>query len=307
MKGYAGRFVLIHREVSRKSMLGIALALLSAAVSGLSVVLVGKHNKKSNVLNISIVITAVGLIVLLPLAVIANEFSMVNLIGFALFALGGLLSPALVRLLYYGGLKKLGTAVNSSIFAVYPIYSLLLAVLLLGETPTLANWIGVFVVVIGVILVEMTSCDPNGGKIRSLRNLIFPILGGLAFGVSVILRKYALNLCNTPVFGVAVAYAFSLIPFAVILLYQKPNREWRSLKQDLRLFWIAGVGQAIAWVLSFYALSIESAALVATILSIEPIFVVLLAWLYLGSSERLCVKLIASILVTVLGTILVIL
>jgi drug/metabolite transporter (DMT)-like permease len=288
-------------------MLGIALALLSAAVSGLSVVLVGKHNKKSNLLNISIVITAVGLIVLLPLAVIANEFSMVNLIGFALFALGGLLSPALVRLLYYGGLKKLGTAVNSSIFAVYPIYSLLLAVLLLGETPALANWIGVFVVVIGVILVEMTSCDPNGGKIRSLRNLIFPILGGLAFGVSVILRKYALNLCNTPVFGVTVAYTFSLIPFAVILLYQKPNREGRSLKQDLRLFWIAGVGQAIAWVLSFYALSIESAALVATILSIEPIFVVLMAWLYLGSSERLCVKLIESILVTVLGTILVIL
>jgi len=288
-------------------MLGIALALLSAAISGFSVVIVGKHNKKSNVLNISIVITAVGLVVLLPLAVIANEFSMVNLTGFALFALGGLLSPALVRLLYYGGLKTLGTAVNSSIFAIYPIYSLLLAVLLLGETPALANWIGVFLVVIGVILVEMTSCDPNGGKIRSLRNLIFPILGGLAFGVSVILRKYALNLCNTPVFGVTVAYTFSLIPFAVILLYQKPNREGRSLKQDLRLFWIAGVGQAIAWVLSFYALSIESAALVATILSIEPIFVVLLAWLYLGSSERLCVKLIASILVTVLGTILVIL
>ena len=287
-------------------MLGIALALLSAAISGFSVVIVGKHNKKSNVLNISIVITAVGLVVLLPLAVIANEFSMVNLTGVALFALGGLLSPALVRLLYYGGLKKLGTAVNSSIFAIYPIYSLLLAVLLLGETPTLANWIGVFLVVIGVILVEMTSCDPNGGNIRSLRSMVFPILGGLAFGVSVILRKYALNLCNTPMLGVTIAYAFSLLPFAVILLFQKSNGGKLSLKQDLKLFWIAGVGQAIAWVLSFYALSIESAALVATILSIEPIFVVLMASLYLGNSERLCAKLVASIAVTVLGTILVI-
>jgi drug/metabolite transporter (DMT)-like permease len=288
-------------------MLGIALALLSAAISGFSVVLVGKYNKKSSALNISIVITTIGLAVLVPSAVIADEFSMINLSGFALFSLGGLLSPGLVRLLYYGGLKKLGTAVNSSIFAIYPLYSLLLAVLLLGETPSLANWIGVLIVVIGVILVEITSCDLNGGNNRLLRYLFFPIIGGLTFGFSVIMRKYALNLSNTPVLGVAIAYAFSLLPFAIILAFQKSTTEGLSLRQDIRLFWIAGLGQAIAWILSFYALSIESAAMIATILSIEPIFVVLIASLYLGNSERLSAKLAASIAVAVLGTILVVL
>ena len=62
-EGDALRFVLIQRKISRKGMLGIALALLSAAISGFSVVIVGKHNKKSSALNISIVITGVGLAV----------------------------------------------------------------------------------------------------------------------------------------------------------------------------------------------------------------------------------------------------
>jgi drug/metabolite transporter (DMT)-like permease len=299
------RFVLIYRKISRRSMLGIALALLSAALSGLSVVIVGKYNQKSSALNISIVITMVGMAVLLPLAVIANEFSAITLAGFGLFAIGGLLSPGLVRLLYYGGLKRLGTAVNSSIFAVYPLFSLLLAVLLLDETLALVNWVGIFIVVIGVVLVEMSSYSPYGKSRRQFRNFVFPILGGLALGVSMIVRKYALDLCNTPVTGVAIAYTFSLIPFAAMMLLHKSARDGQSLRQDFRLFWIAGIGQAAAWALAFYALSVESAAMVATLLSIEPIFVVLIASFYLGKSERIGSKLIASILITVLGAVLV--
>jgi drug/metabolite transporter (DMT)-like permease len=286
-------------------MLGITLAILSAAASGFSVVIVGRQTKKSNPFNVSVLISAVGLVILWPLALALTDFGTANLEGIALFALGGLLTPGLVRLFYYNGLAKLGTSVNSSIFSIYPIYSVLLAVIFLSELLTPQNWIGVISIVVGVILVELTSQNPINGKKTIRKSLIFPILGGLTLGASAIIRKSALDLFNAPLLGVAVAYTFSFLVFTVILAFSKSTRTELSLKQDLRLFWLAGVGQALSWIFSFYALSLEKVSIITPLLSIEPLFVVLLAYVYLRGTEHLSLKLVASIILTVFGVILV--
>ena len=258
-------------------MLGITLALLSAAASGFSVVIVGRHSKKSNPFNVSVLISAVGLIILWPLAFAITDFAAIDLEGIALFALGGLLTPGLVRLLYYTGLTKLGASVNSSVFSVYPLYSALLAMLFLSEILTPQNWLGVISIVLGVIFVEFTSRKTNKNGKSMRKNLVFPILGGLTLGISAILRKTALEIFNAPILGVAVAYTFSFLIYAVMLAVSKSTRKDLSLRQDLRLFWVAGVGQALSWIFSFYALSVEKVSVVTPLLSVEPIFVVLLA------------------------------
>ena len=286
-------------------MLGITLALLSAAASGFSVVIVGRHSKKSNPFNVSVLISAVGLIILWPLAFALTDFATTNLEGIALFALGGLLTPGLVRLLYYTGLAKLGASVNSSVFSVYPLYSALLAMLFLSEILTPQNWVGVISIVFGVILVEFTSRKTNKSGKSMRKNLVFPIFGGLALGISAILRKTALEIFNAPILGVTVAYTFSFLIYAVMLAVSKSTRKDLSLRQDLRLFWVAGVGQALSWIFSFYALSVEKVSIVTPLLSVEPIFVVLLAYLYLRGTEHVSLKLVASIILTVFGVILV--
>ena len=286
-------------------MIGIVLALLSAAASGFSVVLVSKHNMKSSAFNMSLLISLVGLVILWPLAIILTDFAAADLLGIALFAVGGMLTPGLVRLLYYNGLKKLGTSVNSSIFSVYPLYSSLLAVLFLSEILTIENWIGIFSVILGVVFVEMNFREKNGGHSSLSKGLVFPLLGGLTLGASTLLRKSALNLYNAPVLGIAVAYTFSFLPYAVVLAFHKQTREELSLKQDLRLFWVAGVGQAVSWILSFYALSLDKVSIIAPLLSVEPLFVVLLAYLYLRELEHVSSKLVASVVLTVFGVILV--
>jgi drug/metabolite transporter (DMT)-like permease len=50
-------------------MIGVVLALLSAAASGFSVVLVRRHSGGSNAFNVSLVITMVGMVILWPLAI----------------------------------------------------------------------------------------------------------------------------------------------------------------------------------------------------------------------------------------------
>jgi DME family drug/metabolite transporter len=287
-------------------MLGPTLALLSAVASGLSVVIVGKYSKQTNAFNVSVVVSCVGMALLWPLAFLLTDFSAANFEGILLFAAGGVLTPGLVRLFYYGGLQKLGASVNSAVFSIYPLYSSILAVLLLNEILSLGNWAGVLCIVLGVIFVEVSSREINNGVKSTRKNLIFPIAGGLTYGVANIIRKYALDVYNAPVLGVAVAYTFSLLPFLLMFLFSTSTRKELSLKRDFRLFWMAGIGQAISWILSFYALSYETVGVVTPLLSIEPLFVVFFAYLYLKEVEHISPKLVASIALTVLGVVLVI-
>ena len=73
----------------------------------------------------------------------------------------------------------------------------------------------------------------------------------------------------------------------------------------MRLFWAAGIGQAITWMLGFYALSNAEVSVVIPILSTEPVFVAIFAYLYLKKIEKVSAKLVVSIILTVIGVILV--
>ena len=286
-------------------IIGIALALLSAAASGFSVVLVGRHSSESNSFNISLIISCVGVAALWPLALFATDFQAANLIGITLFALCGVLSPGIVRLLYYEGLKSFGTAVNSSIVSIYPLYTSLLAVLMLNEILSVGNWIGIMFVVVGIIFVEISSQTSSFWVKTSKKRLIIPIASGLTLGVASIIRKVGLDFFNAPIFGVAISYSFSLIPYVLIFLVHLRTRREFHPKRDIRLFWIAGIGQAVSWLLAFYALSFENVSIVTPLISVEPIFVVLLAYLYLKRTESVPSKLMASIVLTVIGVVLI--
>jgi drug/metabolite transporter (DMT)-like permease len=286
-------------------MIGITIALLAAATSGLSVILVRKHDRESNAFNVSLMVTCVGMVILWPLAILLTDFTAATFEGIVFFAISGVLSPGIVRLFYYSGLKKLGATVNSSVFAVYPLYSSLLAVFFLGEILLAENWLGILLVILGVFFVELSSRKINNRHESSKNDLILPILGGIALGISSITRKFALNFFDAPILGVAVGYSFSLIAYALILLFSAPTRKKLSLKQDFRYFWKAGIGQALAWILIFYALSYELVSIVTPLLAIEPIFVVGFAYLYLRKLENVSGTLILSIILTVFGAVLV--
>ncbi len=281
--------------------IGAILALLSAATSGYSVVLVRRYSDGSNTFNVSLIITVVGMLVLLPLAALMTDASAVNFPGFVLFALSGMLSPGLVRLLYYGGMRRLGAAVNSSIFAVYPLYSALFAIVWLSEILSVWNLLGILFILLGIVLVEMSSYRKNGYATAGWKSLVFPVIGGATLGVSSVVRKYALDVSAAPVFGVAVGYAFSLLPFALVFAFSNNTRRGVNLKRDMRWFWAAGIGQAITWILTFYALSLGTVSVIVPLLSVEPIFVAIFALFYLRKVEQVSSKLFASIAITVLG------
>ncbi|XES76268.1 MAG: DMT family transporter [Candidatus Bathyarchaeia archaeon] len=285
-------------------MIGVVLALLSALASGISIVLVRRNSASSTAFNVSLIVTVVGMVILFPLAIFLTDFNQLTWAGFAFFAISGVLSPGLIRLLYYQGLKKLGATVNSSVYAAYPLYSALLAVLLLDEALSFLNMLGIVAIVAAIVVADL-SLNSNRKRSSAWKYLLFPILAGVTFAVSHIIRKHALNLSNVPVMGVAVAYAFSFLPFGILLFSSRATRKNLAFKQNFRWFWAAGVGQAAAWFLAFYAFSLEKVTVVTPLISIEPLFVVLFTFLFLKELEPVSPKLFISIALTVLGVTLV--
>jgi DME family drug/metabolite transporter len=288
-----------YRFVDLESVIGVALAILSAATSAISVVVVRKVSNQSSTFNISLAISLVGILVLWPLALILTDFSVVNIASILLFGLSGVFTPGFVRLLYYQGMRKLGAPINSSQFSIYPLYTSFLAILFLSEILAPGNWIGILMVFLGGILVEWSARAANSGIKHSRKDHIYPIIGGVTLAVGIILRKYALTLFDAPVLGVSVAYTASLLPFLFMFVFSTSTRKELSLKRDIRLFWVAGVGQAITWMLSFYALSFDNVYVITPLLSIEPVFVAIFAILYLRKIERVSQRLIISIVLTV--------
>ena len=286
-------------------MLGVALAILSSVTSAFSVVLVRKYSNQSSTFNISLAISLVGTVALWPLALAVTNFSGANFLSILIFSLSGILTPGFVRLLYYAGLKKLGASVNSSIFSIYPLYTAMLSLVFLSEMLAPNNWIGILLVFVGGFLVEWSSRKPKTDTQTFRKSLIYPLLGGVVLAIGTIMRKYALNLFDAPVLGVALAYSFSLLPFLFMVGISTSTRREISMKRDTRLFWGAGIGQAVSWLLAFYALSFEGVSVVAPLLATEPLFIVLFVYVYLKRLECVSKKLALSILLTAIGVVLV--
>jgi DME family drug/metabolite transporter len=287
-------------------MLGVALALLSAMSFGLSQILVRKNLEKSNYVYISLTITIMGNIVLWPLALYFTNLSTINLEGLLLFVVAGLLAPGIARLFYFKGMETAGISANASIFATYPLYTSIIAILLLGEKLTTENWIGLTCIIVGVIFVGRNIANIDGSlRNGSKKGLIIPILGSLAFAFSQIVRKEGLNIYNQPLLGVAAGYTTALIVYILIIKLSKNTETRRFSRQDLSIFSKPGVGIAAGWLLSFLALSQEMVSIVAPVLQTELLFILLFTYIFLRKIEKYSLKLVASAILIIIGVILI--
>ena len=285
-------------------MLGIALALLSAMSFGLSQIFVRKNLEKSNPLYISLTVTIMGNILLWPLALYFTDLTAVNTEGLLLFIAAGFLAPGIARLFYFKGMKTAGISANASIFATYPLYTSIIAVMLLGEALTIENWTGLACVMAGVILVGRQT-NSNQATNATKKGLIVPVLGSLAIAFSQIVRKEGLNVYNQPLLGVAVGYTTSLIVYLAVLAFSKNSRPRNFSRQDIQYFWKPGAGIAAGWLLSFLALSQEMVSIVAPLLQTELLFILFFAYLFLREIEKINIKLVASAVLIILGVLLI--
>ena len=287
-------------------MIGIVLVFSSTFLFALSAVLIMKDLNQSNFFAVSLVIIVIANIILWPLSILFTKTRPAGLDGLAFFAIGGIVEGGIAKLLHYKGMEVVGVSVTAAVSATAPIFSSILAMLLLSERVSPMNWIGTICIVTGVIFIQRNLNRTTIISKKVLRkSLIYPLLGALILAISLIIRKHGLNIYNEPLLSVAISSATTLPFYILLLTFSSSVRNSLSVCRDFRLFWKAAVFIVLGTILASFALSNERISIVVPLSRIEPLVILLFSYLFLREVEPLSINLTLNTVLIVLGTIIV--
>jgi drug/metabolite transporter (DMT)-like permease len=244
---------------------------------------------------ISIPTATVLFVLAAPFAIDPSAFS---LPAAGLFALVGVVFPAVVTLLTFRANERLGPTTTGAISGTSPLFAMLAAALLLGEQLSSRAVIASVAVVAGIALLSWQR-----GAMRPAQGwaLLWPLAGALVRGVAQTGARAGLLLWPNPFAASVIGY---LVSSATVLGANGLRRVERPHPSRSALGWFAltGVLNGGAMLLMYGALSRAPVAEVAPVVAAYPLVTVSASALVLRE-EPITLQLVAGTLVTVLAII----
>jgi len=220
-----------------------------------------------------------------------------------IFVVAGIIAPGIGRTLSYVGIEKIGVARSVPIANSSPIFASIFAVIFLAEAWGLQNIFGTLLVISGVVILSVAK--PAQGEWRKL-DVIYPLIGAIAFGASAILRKAGLGFINIPLLAAAVTAGSAAIFSFTLLQFQGGKVAFKLAGKSAPWLFAAGFFNTAAMLSVFYALSHGKVVIVEPLVSSNPVLTLLFTAIFLRDLENLGSRVIAGALLTVTGTILVV-
>jgi DME family drug/metabolite transporter len=220
------------------------------------------------------------------------------------FVAAGVFAPGIGRTLSYVGIEKIGVARSVPIANSSPIFASIFAVIFLSETWVLQNIIGTLLVIGGVMVLSLAK--PAQGEWRKL-DVIYPLVGAIAFGASTNLRKAGLSFINIPLLAAAVTAGMAALFSFTLLQIQGGKEAFKLTRRSAAWLFSAGVFNTAAMLSVFFALSHGKVVIVEPLVSSNPVTTLLLTSIFLRDVESLTLRVILGAALTVTGTILVVL
>lgn len=144
-------------EASASSDLKGVLLGLAAAVLYTTVVLISKHLKDIDGVNVSLVQLATSAVVLIPYVLIVEDTSTVqfNTLNISMLLIIGIVHTGIAYALYYSCLKDLKSQTVALYSYIDPVVSVLLAILILNESMSFMKLIGAVLILGAAIIGEV--------------------------------------------------------------------------------------------------------------------------------------------------------
>ena len=258
------------------------------------------------------VFTGAVLVLALALALDFGEVKALPPVAFAWFALMGIMAYPLARVLVNTAITMVGAARAAPANSLQPVIALALAIPILGERPNLIILAGTPMVVIGLILVVMSS----GGNEAALRVVRINKLGYLLAIAAAAIFASRDVISRHVVAGIApplVTAGFALAIGGSVLLALIHRDVVSSLRRVplryIAICGLAGVCQGLAVTFLFQALSRAPVTVVSPINASSPLITLLLTHLFLRRLESINPLLVlgaclgvAGVVTVVLGT-----
>ncbi|WP_323753566.1 DMT family transporter [Marinobacter sp.] len=162
-----------------------------------------------------------------------------------------------------------------------PVFVAILAAPMLGERPTLTTWIAALGALLGTGMLVVGDIDTTG-TLR-LAGILMSLLAAAVYTGFTLTSRY--NSVGTPAFTTAficfLTAAVLLLP-VVLLTGGFAALETMALKHWLMVCYIGVVPTGIGYLMFFTGIKSTPATLSSIVVTLEPLFVALLAWLILG-------------------------
>jgi uncharacterized membrane protein len=258
----------------------------------------------SNALTASVFSIALSAVVLWAMVPFFVPWSSFRTPAIWYFLVGGIFAPGLGRLMSLMGIERIGVGRSIPISNASPMLASVLAVLLMGETWTLQNFLGTSLVILGIIILSMRETTQTPWR---KRDLIFPAMASLSFAISTNLRKIGLLVDNVPLVAAAVTATTALIFSLALLKAWGGRRAFVLTRTSCGWFLAAGLTTTAAMVSVFFALSYGRVVIVDPLVNTNPMLILPLSFLFLKDLEAVTLRIVVGTICTVVGTVLVIL
>lgn len=259
-------------------MFGILFALISTMTWSYSTILYKRISCKVSLINIVIINSLIGFLLMFLLSVIFRKNLMVEHTALYKMAISGIIGIAVADTLFYKSLKFLSAVALQIVFLVIPLFYGFLGYVYLNETPSLYNILGFFIIIIGIIL---NTCHADKNKLNiklKFHGLILAILSFICMSYSMVITK--------PLFSdwsvmVVTAYRSFFGGLALLIISILTNRfksitinetETAKLKQVISVAFLYNIGGTLC---SMLAVKYCHLFTVSSIMVLEPIFTLL--------------------------------
>ncbi len=214
-----------------------------------------------------------------------------NTLGVLWFAIAGFLSIFVGRVFLHSSIQWLGAMRGSSVKRLMPVFSVLLALTLLGEPLSPGLLAGMMLIFAGFgLLVKESMQAPTTGGARWLANpgFYYGLISAFAYAAGNVARKWGLSAMPDALLGVAIGAITGALLFmltaTVVPSYRNAVR--RTFTRYNPWIYATGVLASAGQVLFFFAIDHSTVTRVSLIISLEVFFTIGLTVLVLGRRER---------------------
>jgi drug/metabolite transporter (DMT)-like permease len=271
---------------------GILYAIFAGLFWGTSPVLVKRGLVQSDVSAATLYQQATILAVLLGAALIEGDLfaGKIPPLAIAIFSVTGIVGAYLGRTLFVKSVDEIGASRAQSLNNSSPLFTVLLAALLLGERLTFSVLVGVAFILSGVFFVVRPETNASGTTPgRTLTPTA--VLATLCYGVVPVMKKFGTDNGGPPVLGALVMHATGLVLLLTLGSLLKIELKWeKTATKSVLCFVAAGILYAIGSIFTLKALVGAPASVVAPIWSAQPIVSFFLAKATLKGIEEVTLK-----------------
>jgi drug/metabolite transporter (DMT)-like permease len=205
-------------------------------------------------------------------------------IGF--LSLSGFLSVIIAGLAYFNAIYLAGPRVTALLFSLTSPFALLAGYLVLGETVSLQQGLGIAVVLAGVTLAVGGGRRPAEPRAkRPWLGIAFGTLAALGQALGTLAARPAMESGAEPIAAIAIRMGTAAIFFAGLLLLPIPrlHRPYAFSARDLGAAAVAAFfSAALATALLMSALAEGKVGIVSTLSSMTPVLILPMVWIRSG-------------------------